>query len=195
MAAKFRGDSNHYIDLATRGKQIIGLSLEYLTHMSVGCLVVRFVAHGEVKITPFNHFVVRESAKFVGLDDKGEATEKFLGVRLNKVLIPLIQPAVPRAMLEQFLIKFSLCEKVASWVADQVASEGFKLIDKDLINVVRNMLVDKIPDMEVVQEVNFPYPDLLAQKEAWIAYQAKKADADDEDDDDDEKVECKHTIN
>lgn len=88
VTMQFRGQGSRYINLAEREGQTLGLGLQYVNYKDAGCLVVRFVAYGEDK--PFTHFVVREKSNYIKLDEQGEDVgEPFVGVRLNKVLIPL----------------------------------------------------------------------------------------------------------
>lgn len=188
---QFRGQSSKYIDLAERDGQTLGISLQYASYKGVACIIVRFVTYG--KDLPYTHFVVREKSSYIRLDEQGEDMgEPFDGSRLNKVLIPMFAPYVPKKDLETFVEKFGLAEKLSNWITEQVNAEGMKLLYTNLAGVVKGILQDEV-NLESVQEITSPYPSLVEQKEEWLKYLAakhshgKEEENDEDDEDEDEK--------
>ena len=63
---RYRGYASSYVDIASRGgNEFIGLGLQYAKHPDgTGCLIVRFVAHGDgIKKGGFTHLLVREPGR------------------------------------------------------------------------------------------------------------------------------------
>lgn len=193
---QFRGDANTYDSIATRGNQTIGLSLSYLIHQNIGCVAVRFVMFGEVDIAPFTHFVVRESAQFLKLEDGKDTDEKFVGARLNKTLIPLLKPAPKNASLSLYMEKFAIYQKIAEWVMQQVDAEGFEST-VNMLTCVKSQLGGVSDTQNGVAEVGVAYPDLTEQKKQYLEYLAakKKQKEVEEDLDDAEDTSVPYKVN
>lgn len=205
---KFKGDSNIYTEVATRGAETMGLCLDYAIHGSgVGCLIVRFVAYSTTKaFEPFNHFVMRQHAQFKALDDAGATLKgedghsvKFLGVRLNKIAVPMFNPGPPSAFVAQFLDSFSMYPVLADWIAEQIQADGFTLTVPTLVTLLQDALtvpLSKPEDSKMVLD----FPDLAAyHAEAGNAYAASQQpqafDADEAVDEEDDEEEDEDTIN
>lgn len=187
---RFRGHSSQYVDVAARGDERLAVAVEYAVHPSnVGCFILRFVAHGPVDPKGFKHLTYRESAKFlIPATDKTSA-EVFKGLRLNKLALPALKPAVQRHEVDQHAMKFGLWTALAEWVTAQALAEGFTLLltPGELSGIVRESVALPVTAGEV--ENVFQVPDLTAPEHKAAALklvQKPEPDEDEEDDSEDE---------
>lgn len=187
---RYRGQSNSYVDIAIRGTdEHLGLGLDYAVHpqTGVGCFLVRFVVHGPgVEPTKYhNHLTYREMAKFVLPATATTGAEVFHGVRLNKLAIPVFQPAVRKRELDKFAQKFGIWPMLTEWIAEQVTADGFT-VTVELQQEIQKLLVDPPTPEESVKSV-IEFPDLTAPEHKALAMkQAQKPVAVDEDEDEDD---------
>jgi hypothetical protein len=188
------------VDIASRNtSEFLGLAIEYAVHPNgLGCFILRFIVHGTgVMDDPakYKHLTYREPAEFIIPGGEGKSAEKFKGLRLNKVAVPVFSPAVFKHEVDHFATKFNLWPVLTEWIAEQVVAEGFTVSVEDLQAIVRELVV---PPQSVEGEVKsvLAFPDLSAPEQKVFAMkQAKKPapepeeDLDDEDGDEDEDKE------
>lgn len=197
---RYRGSHSHYVDIAVRGTdEHLGLGVEYAVHPSgVGCFILRFVVHSASKLNPANykHFAFRESAKFV-IPDSGSKYngEVIRGVRLNKIAIPVFEPAVQRHEVEKFAAKFGIFQTLTEWVAEQVQAEGFNLT-VNLQKEIEGLVLPPTTSKEVKSVVQYPdlkNPDyqkqVLKQAKPPVDDEPEEEDEDEEDEDDSDDKE------
>lgn len=141
----FTGSTNPYVVIATRGKDELGLSMIYGIHPmnGLGGLIVRFVCRtekdAEEAVKSFHHLQPRELGKFT--DDQGQ---EFIGVRLNRCVIPVFHPGPPPLVFLEMCEKFLIWDIVADWVKERVAQEGFTMLSfMDLRMVLLNLVGGK----------------------------------------------------
>lgn len=183
-ALRYHGQHSRYVDIATRGTdEHLGMSLDYAVHPSgVGCFILRFVVHGKgVQPKNFKHLMYREPAQFV---IPGTIPEMFEGVRLNKLAIPVFNPAVHRHEVDQFALKFGVWSLLEAWVTKQVLVEGFTVL-VDLQKEIRNLLAwEPTPEDSVKCVMEFPNLDAPEYKASALKLVKKpEPDLDDEDED------------
>jgi hypothetical protein len=185
---RYRGQASSYVDIAVRGSdEHLGIGLQYAAHSSgVGCLIVRFVAHGTVIPAKFTHFSYREKARFLTKSD-GHA-EMFKGIRLNKAVIKLFSPAVGPWEIDKFATLFGVWPMLAEWVTEQVQAEGFT-VTVDLQKELKAQLVPEPTTVEVKSAIEFPNLGAVEQKAAFLANTANDSESGDEDDEDEDKAE------
>jgi len=190
------------VDIASRNtSEFLGLAIEYAVHPNgLGCFILRFIVHGKgVMDDPakYTHLTYREPAEFIIPASEGKSAEKFKGLRLNKVAVPVFSPAVFKHEVDQFATKFNLWPVLTEWIAEQVVAEGFTVAVGDLQATVRDLVVPPQSDEAGVKSV-LEFPDLSAPEQKVFAMkQAKKPapapdpdeDIEDEDGDEDEDKE------
>jgi len=195
---RFRGTGTEYIEIGQRGEEKIGLGISYAVHPNgTGMLIARFVASSENgQFQGFKVFVDRYSDQFRVLDADGHDTDqKFIGVRLNKVAIPLFYPPPHPMYVGPMMEHFKVWPVIAGWITEQLATDGFTVSVKDLEGVLKMLLGFKIPDPEQVKMV-LEFPDLVAYHQKKQQKKAHKSaphaelesDPDDDPDPDDDSV-------
>jgi hypothetical protein len=195
---RYRGWRSTYADVASRnGNEFLGLSIEYAAHPSgIGCFILRFIVHGKgVDPKNYKHLTYREMAEFVIPGGEGKSSEKFKGLRLNKIAVPVFSPAVFRHEVDEFATKFNLWPVLTEWIAEQIAAEGFTVTVENLQETIRSLAILPSSEAGAVKSV-LEFPDLNAPEQKVFAMkQAKKPapeptedeDLDDEDGDGDEE--------
>jgi hypothetical protein len=119
----FTGSHNDYLEIATRGKETMGLSLVYAIHPvnGIGAVLARFVVYA-----PKTHNV----GKFTQLTPREEAAFKkdghqFVGTRLNREIIPLFSPGPTPLKMLSLCDKYVFWDILHDWVNERVKAEGF----------------------------------------------------------------------
>jgi hypothetical protein len=195
---RYRGWRSQYVDIASRNaNEFLGLAIEYAVHPNgLGCFILRFIVHGKgVTESKYQHLTYREPAEFIIPGGEGKSAEKFKGLRLNKVAVPVFAPAVYRHEVDHFATKFNLWPVLTEWIAEQVVAEGFTIAVEDLQAIIRELVVLPASPEEGVKSV-LEFPDLNAPEQKVFAMkQVKKPapepdeDIEDEDGDEDEDKE------
>jgi len=187
---QYVGSRSRYHDIATRGTEALGLAVEYAPHPNgKGYFIIRFVAHGKEGAS-YSHFHNREKAKFLALDANGHKpnhAEIFKGVRLNKLAIPVFEKAVHPYEVLTFGDELGVWDVVADWIVEQLAAEGFSLVEgANVADLVRSLFVLPTTPKEAVATA-FEFPDLTAEKkQVPFKPHLVKDDEDDDDGDDDD---------
>ena len=190
---RYKGSNSHYVDIAIRGTdEHLGLGVQYAVHPSgTGCFILRFVVHGkDVDPKNFKHLMYRESAKFITTGGDAKHSEVFKGVRLNKLAIPVFEPAVGRHEIAKFAEKFGIWALLEEWIAEQVQAEGF-MITVNLPQEMKQLVVGPdTPEASVKSVIEFP--DLKSEESQKANLKLVKKpepepDEDEEDGDDEEK--------
>jgi hypothetical protein len=182
---RYRGSSNEYTDIATRGGEVMGLGIQYAIHpgSGIGHILVRFVAHGDGQFEPFKHFQLRAHAQFKDLADGGKS---FVGVRLNKLAIPVFSPAPIINDVVAFGDKLGVWVSLTDWITDQLVADGFVPILNILDYIKAELGGIAVPFEQVKLVIEFP--DLAAAKKSAASYASShKASHDDDDGDEDEE--------
>jgi hypothetical protein len=123
----FTGSHNDYIEIASRGKETLGLSLVYAIHPmnGMGAVIARFVAYCPKthNLGKFEHFTPREEGKF-----KTAEGHEFIGTRLNREIIPIFKPGPMPLKMLVLADKFLFWDLLFDWVSERVKGEtGFVL--------------------------------------------------------------------
>lgn len=189
---EFRGWNSRYADIAARGdNEALAVAVEYAIHPSnVGCLIVRFVVHGEGAAPGnYKHLTFRESAKFViPPSEENPHSQTFKALRLNKVAIPVFKPAVKRHEVEPYAEQFGTWVSLAAWIAEQVTAEGFTLLlaPEALVALLRERIVGT-PTGEVQNVLELPDLTAPAQQASALKAVVKPEPDSDEDEEDEEE--------
>ena len=195
-ALRYRGYQSLYVDIASRGKESLGLSVQYAVHPSnIGCFILRFIVHGKgIDPKNYTHLTYREPAEFLIEPTAEQPTaEKFKGVRLNKIALPVFKPAVRHHEVDSYALKFAVWSQVTDWVAAQVVAEGFTITVTDLAAEIRGLVV---PDTTVHVENILQFPDLTAPEQQAAALKlVKKPEPEPDEDEDVEGDEPKEWLN
>jgi hypothetical protein len=152
----FTGSANDYIEIAKRGKETLGLSLMYALHpqTGVGVVVTRFVVYCPTthNLGEFKHFTPREEGKFKTMEGA-----EFIGMRLNRNIIPMFSPGpMPLKMLD-LSDKFMFWDLLFDWTKDRVKSDDFEMIPEITKEHLRDLLGGKIGgDEQYKMLIEFP---------------------------------------
>lgn len=188
MAQKYRGSKTHYVDIAIRGNDTLGIGIDYAVHpqQNAGYLLVRFVAHGP-NLSPdsFSHLVLRDTAQFLKVGEDETQAEVFKGVRLNKVPVKLFEPPIYAHEVSQYADKFDLWPLLTDWIVTQVTAEGF-ILTVDLQDEIKALLTPPVPPVtEEPVTCLYEFPNLVEVKAAYQAKATLAAEEVEEKDDDD----------
>ena len=122
----FFGTHNTYMELAARGAEVLGFSLQYYTDpdSGIGLMVGRFVLHAPKNaFGTFKFLVPRDLGQF-----HYELDQPFQGLRFQRWGIPVFMPGPPLAALLQHCDKFQIWNMLADWIAELCKEEGFSLL-------------------------------------------------------------------
>ena len=191
---RYRGSSNHYIDVASRGTEHLGIGLDYQTHHTgIGAIIVRFVAHSSSgQYSDFTHFRKRERAQYLEtLDGKTQLNTRgvpdpdkmFTGFRLDKIAVPVFAPAPRSTEFLSFADKADLWSAFASWITEQANLDGFQIDVTDLPGLLRSLFATLDPDQV---KLVLTFPDLTELHKAKAQHYVPTAESDEDPDDDDE---------
>jgi hypothetical protein len=137
----FTGSHNTYLDIAVRGKDHLGLSLQYVLHSTngMGGLLTRFVAWNPMSVNEikgFKYLPIRGIGEFKTSDG-----ETFQGVRFTKLVIPVFQPGPSPLEFVHLADKMLVFDVLADWVQERCKEEGFTpLFEAELKEHLKNLV-------------------------------------------------------
>jgi hypothetical protein len=198
---RYKGYSgNWYVDIAERNTERLGVGIDYAAHPTgVGCFIVRFSVHGEgIDPKNYKHLTYRDKSRYVIPATDTTPAEGIKGIRLNKVAIKAFSPAIGRHEVALFAEKLGVWSKLAGWVGEQVAAEGFTVNVPNLRETLRSLIAPTTGEVENVLE----FPDMASEKEQKKALKLvqkpepdEDEDADDDEDGDDDDSGGKDWLN
>ena len=171
---RYRGTTGTYVDVATRGNEILGLSLQYSLNRleDRSGLLVRFAARSEDgSHQPFTRFSQRQQTQYRFLDDGGHKSgEYFPVIQLNKFSIPVVSPAMPPEQFKTWVQDTNTLDVIAEWLMEQIQAEGFTLIDAENFKA---FVLEQIIPTPPAPKLMLEFPDLVEYQQEHQAYQQK----------------------